>query len=304
MKSKEFYEKGMPVILEALHCKEEEVTYISALKKGMTNRSHLFMVCGKKYILRIPGEGTDQLIDRKNEVDVFQAISGRGLCDDPVYVNAENGCKITAFLEGVRSCDPDDVQDLKRCMEKLRAFHHMNLKVSHVFDVFGQIEFYEALWGGKPSAYPDYEETKKAIFDKRKIVDELPKEWCLTHVDAVCDNFLFYKGEDGREELQLTDWEYAGMQDPHLDLAMFALYSNYDKSQTDRLIDLYFKGDPGWQIRSKIYYYVAACGLLWSNWTEYKETLGVEFGDYGPRQYAYAKEFMTYLSDKAFQESA
>jgi hypothetical protein len=33
------------------------------------------------------------------------------------------------------------------------------------------------------------------------------------------------------------------------------------------------------------------CGLLWSNWCEYKRKLGVEFGEYSLRQYRYAKDF-------------
>ena len=83
----------------------------------MTNRSFLFSVKGEKYIMRIPGEGTDQLIDRAHEAAVFRTISGLGLCDDPVYINPKNGYKITKFLSGVRVCDSDSVPDLKRCME-------------------------------------------------------------------------------------------------------------------------------------------------------------------------------------------
>ncbi|MBO7340311.1 MAG: phosphotransferase family protein [Lachnospiraceae bacterium] len=296
MESNEFFAVGLPAITGALQCHKEDVKYIDALKKGMTNHSYLFSVRGKKYILRIPGEGTDRLIDRKAEASAFRAIKGYGLCDDPVYVNPENGLKITRFLEGVRPCDPNNERDLRKCMKKLRSFHELKLTVPHSFDIFSRIDYYEALWDGKASVFPDYLETKARIFLWRERLDLLPKEWCLTHIDAVCDNFLFYQSEGGKEELQLTDWEYAGMQDPHVDLAMFALYSEYDKQQLDHLIELYFEGDPGWRIRAKIYYYMAACGLLWSNWTEYKQHLGVDFGDYGAKQYAYAKEFMGYLS--------
>lgn len=45
------------------------------------------------------------------------------------------------------------------------------------------------------------------------------------------------------------------------------------------------------QIRIKIYCYIAICGLLWSNWCEYKHTLGVEFGEYALAQYAFAKDY-------------
>ncbi len=95
----------------------------------------------------------------------------------------------------------------------------------------------------------------------------------------------------GKEEVQLTDWEYAGMQDPHIDIAMFCIYSFYDRKQVDKLVDIYFDHCCSRAIRIKIYCYIAACGLLWSNWCEYKRRLGVEFGEYSLRQYRYAKEY-------------
>lgn len=283
---------SIKTICSALNCKESEVTDISVLKKGMTNRSFLFSAKGAKYIMRIPGEGTDQLINRRQEADVYKAISGLGLCDDPVYINPENGYKITAFLDNVRTCDPDSLDDLRRCMDKLREFHSMHLTVDHTFDIFGQIDFYESLWDGNPSIYRDYRKTKENLLALRPYIESLPKDWCLTHIDAVPDNFLFYRpSEDEGELLQLTDWEYAGMQDPHVDIAMFCIYSLYDRQQCDRLIDLYFDGKCDLTTRIKIYIYIAMCGLLWSNWCEYKRKLGVEFGEYSLRQYRYAKDF-------------
>lgn len=296
---------ALDVIADVLSCKTEDIVDITVLKKGMTNRSFLFAVNDHKYIMRIPGEGTDRLINRAQEAEVFRTISGLGFCDDPVYIDPENGYKITRFLEDVRVCDTEDINDLKRCMKKLRDFHNMKLKVGHEFDIFGQIEFYEKLWGGIPSAYRDYRKTKENVFSLRDFINNQPKDWCLTHIDAVPDNFLFYKSgncgdkkEKNDEELQLTDWEYSGMQDPHVDLAMFAIYSYYSKKQLDRLIEIYFGAEPDHNTKAKIYAYVAACGLLWSNWTEYKSTLGVEFGEYGLRQYRYAKDYYIHAIDE------
>ena len=282
---------AIQIISEVLDCADDEIVDISVLKKGMTNRSFLFSVCGKKYLMRIPGEGTEKLINRKQEAAVIHAISGRGLCDDPIYINPENGYKITRYLEGIRCCDPEDPDDLQRCMEKLKAFHNMKITVSHTFDIFGQINFYESLWEGDPSVYRDYSQTKENVFSLRDFIDSLNTERCLTHIDAVPDNFLFYTLPDGTEGLQLTDWEYAGMQDPHVDIAMFCIYSLYDKARCDRLIDMYFDRSCDNMTRAKIYAYIASCGLLWSNWCEYKRKLGVEFGEYSLWQYRYAKQF-------------
>lgn len=285
------------MIADTLGISSDEVVDISVLKKGMTNKSFLFKACGKKYIMRIPGEGTEKLINRKNETVVFKTISGKGLCDDPLYINYKNGYKITSFLDGVRGCDSHDVKDLNRCMEKLKKFHSMKLTVPHTFDIFGQIEFYEMLWEGEPSIYRDYRKTKANVMSLKDFIDSQEKDWCLTHIDAVPDNFLFYQ-EDGEEKLQLTDWEYSGMQDPHVDIAMFCIYSLYNKRQTDRLIDIYFENQCKENVRVKIYCYIAACGLLWSNWCEYKRKFGVEFGEYSLRQYRFAKDYYRHASER------
>jgi CTP:phosphocholine cytidylyltransferase-like protein/thiamine kinase-like enzyme len=291
-------------ICEALGCSVSDITDISVLKKGMTNRSFLFTVKGVKYIMRIPGEGTDKLINRRQEAEVYRAISGLGLCDDPVYINPDNGYKITSFLENVRVCDPSSEEDLKRCMKKLRGFHEMRISVDHTFDICRQIEFYESLWDGAPSIYRDYLRTKEKVLSLCDYVESLDHDWCLTHIDAVPDNFLFYgaAGDSSDEQLQLTDWEYAGMQDPHVDIAMFCIYSLYNRQECDRLIDIYFEGRCNRSTRTKIYIYIAMCGLLWSNWCEYKRKLGVEFGEYNLRQYRYAKDF--YRAAKELMESS
>ena len=78
---------AIQVICEALGAQQNEVTNITVLKKGMTNRSFLFSCKDKKYIMRIPGEGTDQLINRRQEAAVYQTIAGRRICDEIAYIN-------------------------------------------------------------------------------------------------------------------------------------------------------------------------------------------------------------------------
>ena len=292
---------AIQVICEALGAQQNEVTNITVLKKGMTNRSFLFSCKDKKYIMRIPGEGTDQLINRRQEAAVYQTIAGRRICDEIAYINPENGYKITEYLEGARVCDAENEEDLQKCMKKLREFHGQKLRVDHSFDLFGQMEYYESLWEGTPSAYKDYEKTKAHVLQLKDYIEANAGEWVLTHIDAVPDNFLFVE-ENGKEEIRLIDWEYAGMQDPHVDIAMFCIYSLYKKEQVDHLIDLYFEGSCDDKTRIKIYCYIAVCGLLWSNWCEYKRKLGVEFGEYSLRQYRYAKDYYKIVQQELGEE--
>lgn len=277
-------------VCEALHVPADHVSEMMVLKKGMTNHSFLFTCDGKKYIVRIPGEGTGRLINRRQEADVYHVIAGKNISDNIVCINRENGCKIAEYWDGARVCDARDPNDVDKCMRRLREFHEMKLAVDYEFDLFGQIDFYESLWDGVGSAYDDYSVTKENVCSLKPFIDAHTGEKALAHIDAVADNFLIMES-GGSMDVRLIDWEYAAMHDPHIDVAMFAIYSMYDRPQIDRLISAYFPEGCGDENRIKIYCYIAACGLLWSNWCEYKRQCGVEFGRYALRQYQYAKDF-------------
>ena len=290
--SNQLNSSAIGTILETLQCEAGDIHEIEALKKGMTNRSFRFRLGGRRYIMRIPGEGTDRMINRRQEYQVYQAIAGKDICDPVCYISPENGYKITEFLEDARVCDAYDPQDVQRCMDYLRGMHEKKMEVGHEFDIFREIEQYESYWEGEPSIYIDYKKTKEKVYELKRYIDSQEKERTLTHIDAVPDNFLFVN-----DRIYLIDWEYAGMQDPHVDIAMYAIYAMYDREHVEQLIDAYFHNACPENVRIKIYCYIAACGLLWSNWCEYKRMCGVEFGEYSLRQYRYAKEYYRIVAD-------
>ena len=71
---------AMNAITTALQVSPSEVTDITVLKKGMTNRSFLFRCRDRKYIMRIPGEGTAQLINRNEEAEVYTCLLYTSRC--------------------------------------------------------------------------------------------------------------------------------------------------------------------------------------------------------------------------------
>lgn len=279
------------IIADVFHTDTSEIKNIAIIKKGMTNQSLTFDYRDAKYIMRIPGAGTDKLINRRNEASVYNLLKETSICDDIVYINPKNGYKITRFWDNARTCDSSNLEDVQRCMRFLKQFHQQNFKVEHTFDLFEQIEFYESLWNKHSSRYDDYEETKDNILSLKSYLQNYSSEKCLAHIDAVPDNFLFVKHMDSTETIHLIDWEYSAMQDPHVDIAMFCVYALYDRQQIDRTIQFYLAEEYTTDIRSKIYCYIAICGLLWSNWCEYKQQLGIGFGKYAEKQYYYAKEY-------------
>lgn len=244
----------VPQIIESCgFCRAEKVKSLQTMKSGMTNRSYSFCVDDKRYIIRIPGEGTDRLINRKQEHAVYNAISSLGISEDVYYFDPKTGIKIAAYLTDAHVCDSSNWEEVERCLSALKRFHAQKLHVSHSFDLWERLAFYQSLWNGAPSVYADYDKTKQTVLSLKSYIDAQPKSIQLCHIDAVPDNFLFVTGKDGSEEIKLTDWEYAGMQDPHLDVAMFIIYAMYDRDSAEKLIDLYFSDGCDKATRLKIY---------------------------------------------------
>lgn len=73
--------------------------------------------------------------------------------------------------------------------------------------------------------YADYKDVKINVLRLKSFIENFQVTKYLTHIDAVPDNFLI----DTNNRVYLIDWEYAGNQDVHVDIAMFAIYSGYDK---------------------------------------------------------------------------
>ena len=289
--------KAIQIIEDTFKIDKSSIYNIHTLKKGMTNRSFIFTVKDKRYIMRIPGTGTDKLINRQEEYDVYEQIKEEPYTEKVLYLNPQNGYKLSEFLEDTRNSRADDWQDVAQCMNLLRKFHQQEHKVDHKFDIWKQIEFYETLRNA-PSAYKDFMMTKDSVLKLRPFIEKNISNCILCHIDANADNFLINK----QGKIFLIDWEYAGMQDSDLDIAMYAIYAGYNKEKFDKLIDIYYQNKCDETTRYKIYAYAAVGGLLWSNWCEYKQSLGLDFGEYSLSQYRYAKEYsklvLNYLREK------
>ena len=284
-------------IENVLHIGFDDIRNVSYMKRGLTNRSFVFEAKGEAYIVRIPGWGTETFIDRKKEEQVYTLIRGKGLCDDNLYFNPENGLKISRYLPQVRLCDETSQQDIEKCMQLTRKFHEMKLQVNATLDVFEAIQYYEDLWNGTPSEYRDYAATKARCMAMQPFVKAHEHPFCLAHGDCKPDNFLFSRDSDGVERLQLIDWEYAFRCDPLVDLAGFITYRFADPAYADRVIDAYYPEGCTEDDRTLIYAYCALWALQTSNWCEYKMSLGVEVDEFALICYRNAKTFC-----KAFEE--
>ena len=82
------------------------------------------------------------------KVLVIDADLRKGVQHDKFRVEQKPG-----FIDAIKRVK--NIEDLKKCMFKLKDFHKQNLYVEHEFDIFNEIDFYENLWEGKKSIYRD-----------------------------------------------------------------------------------------------------------------------------------------------------
>lgn len=267
---------------------ESQITGIRCLKSGMTNKSFLFTVDQKDYIFRVPGPGTEELINRCQEKTVYEAIKDLHLSDTIIHFDGKTGYKISRYYKDSRNCDPENNAEVDACMKVLSKFHQSGIQVAHSFDLRERIQFYETLCNQHHAIqFEDYNEVRPNMQILLDWLDNLNIPKVLAHIDSVFANFLILSDNS----IRLIDWEYAGMADPLIDPAMFAIYAYYDETQTDRLLKSYLGRPPVLQETFRYYSYIALSGFLWALWAEYKIALGEEFGEYTLKMYRYAKTY-------------
>lgn len=287
--------QAMELISSVFQIPESEIHNIHCLKSGMTNKSFLFQVHGKSYICRVPGPGTGLLINRHQEGDVLEAVANLGITEHVIYFNRDTGYKITEYYENSRNADVHNESDMQQCMDLVTKLHQSGIQLKHSFDIRERIAFYENLCikhGGIP--FEDYEVVKDRMNTLMDHLDALNRPKTIAHIDSNVDNFLFLPDGD----LKLIDWEYCGMCDPLIDVAMCGIYSYLNEEQMDRLIHIYLHREPAEEERTVIYSYVALGGFLWSLWAVYKSELGEEFGEYTIIMYRYAKRYYRRLHEQ------
>ena len=282
--------EALKVVMEVFNCELDDIKDITMLKMGISNRSFKFSCKDEQYIMRIPGR--DASTNREEEYAAYQVVAPTHLCDPLVYIHPTNGLKISKFIENARNPDPQNMEDVRRCIACLRKLHDKRLQVDHVFNIYEMLETYETLWNGAQPAYKDYAQTKAKILELKEFIDEQPKVWGLTHIDPHLDNFILTDNE-----IYLVDWEYAAMQDVHLDIVSLPFVGNYDKDMVDKLIDIYFEDKCEPAVRAKIYCYMSTLALVWTAWCESVRLRGIEVGEYALIQYRYAKDYYKYAKE-------
>ena len=274
-----------------------EIHGLEPIKEGLTNHSFKFSVGNESFVFRIPGTGTDKLINRRNEKIVYDLITPHHISDEIVFFDADTGIKITKFYDDVTVADPFDDSQLKECMEKIKHFHGLALDVDHSFDIENMIHYYYSLANeANAIRFSDIDETREKLQKLFTLKKKLGIKEILCHGDYAHINVLMFPSGESR----LIDFEYAGVADPIMDISMFAIFAEFDKERIDLSLQMYCDREPTVEEVVRLYLYVALGSFLWCMWGQYKQAFGQEMGEYPLIMYRYMKDYYKLLDKMGF----
>ena len=266
---------------------------------GMTNKNFKIFIDGKSFVIRVPGNGTEEMISRNDEIKNAIYANKVGVDAELVYFNEETGVKISRFIENAETLSPEGAKkqhNMEMVCSILKKLHNSNGEMNNNFDIYGKIEKYESLVKEANGIFfDDYFEVKEKVYYLKNIMDALEVKLTPCHNDTIAENFI----KSGEDKIYLIDWEYAGMNDPMWDLAAHCLENNFTKDEEELFLNIYFNGHVEDKYKRRIQINKIYQDFLWSTWTNIKEAKGDDFGSYGIDRYNRAKKNL----DKILEEN-
>ena len=232
---------------------------------GMTNRNYLASALGKRFVVRIPGEGTEEYIDRKADEEAGRLTSDIGVNAPVVYYDPNTGTQITRFIEGCVTMSAKVFQDagaVRRAAVSFHKLHTCGRKLKNDFNEKAVAQDYLDVLKGRNARLPEgYEKVQKQADAIREVLRATAAETVPCHNDPAPENLV-----DTGERVYILDWEFAGNNDPFWDLADLSVETGFTEEQDRVLLEAYL-GRPLRQSEyGRIVLYKSLAFLLWTLW--------------------------------------
>lgn len=263
-------------IEKVLDCNISDIKDIETIKKGLNNRSFKFLCNGNYYIYRHPGVNASSLIDRHKEAISLDIAKKLGVDETLLYVNEEEGWKISKYMEPEEEFDFKNLNHVKMLANKLRILHDSRIKVGFGFDYHKEaerlIEYIKIF-----DAY-EYQSLENVRNEFNSIFDYLNTDkWqiSLCHNDIYEPNLLVLNNK-----IQLIDWEFAGDSDIGFDICKLFALIKPEYEEIDNYLSLYFDRVTTDNEKKHLIACSAVIYYYWYIWGLYVSKNGNQASDY------------------------
>ena len=257
-------------------CDEEDIVDFRNVSEGMTNTSFIFKIDGVDYIYRHPGDGTESIINRRNEKKSLIKAKEAGVDPTYIYADVNEGWKISVFIPEFREPDYNSFEDSKKILAVLRKLHKADITADYGMKPWEDALDMEKLLEKKdPVCFVQYEGLKNSIGQLYKMTLGDGVKKCFCHGDTYKPNWMIKP--DG--SVILIDWEYSGYSDPGIDVGYYVVDAMYDFDKAEEFIKEYLQEDYNETTRFHYMAYVAIIAYYWFVWAMYRESCGADMGE-------------------------
>jgi thiamine kinase-like enzyme len=217
-------------------------------------------------VLRLPGKGTEEYINRVNEAAAAHATAAAGVSPEVLFVDPPSGIMVTRFIADTVTMTPEAFLTRPgapaRAARVFRQLHTSGAVFPARFELFDMIDGYLRLLSTKDVTLPNgYHDVVAEADGIRAALERRPLPSVACHCDPLCENFL-----DTGERMWIVDWEYSGMNDPMWDLGDLSVEGGFGPDQDAEMLAAYFGGPVPEEERARMVIYKAMCDLLWTLW--------------------------------------
>ena len=273
-------------------CDEEDVVDFRTVSEGLTNTSFIFQIDGVDYIYRYPGEGTEKIINRRNEKSSL--IKAREFGFDPTYIYMDviEGWKISRFVTRFREPDYGSPEDSRKIAAVLRRLHRSPIRADYGMEPWEDALRMERLLKEKdPLCFEEHERLKERVGRLYRMTAGDGIKKCFCHGDTYRPNWMIMP--DGK--VILIDWEYAGWSDPGIDVGYYIVDAMYGFEEARSFIREYLLDE--WSEKREFHFmaYTAVIAYYWFVWAMYRESCGANMGEALENWRLMAERYAAYL---------
>jgi thiamine kinase-like enzyme len=233
---------------------------------GLTNLVFRIDSGDDRYVLRIPGKGTEEYIDRKVEMHNARVAASAGVSAEVLHADSDSGVLLMRYLDNTVTMTAQEFARREgspaRAARALKQMHECGQDFEFRFELFAMIDDYLAILDErKASLPPGYAGVVESAAPVRAALQSNPAALAPCHCDPLCENFL----DDG-ERMWIVDWEYSGMNDPLWDLGDLSVEAGFTTAQDEEMMRAYCGRDPLAAEVGRMVIFKAMCDLLWTLW--------------------------------------
>lgn len=263
---------------------------------GISNSNWRIFLPGhdKTYFLKIPGEGTENFIDRQAATEASSRAFEVGVGAEVIHFDTNSGVEVFEFIDGLRTSTNGDFLNKtvrSNAVRALSAFNNakgLSLQKTTMDMIEEHFDQALTLGGHFPQDFTwlnaKYRQAKSALIASG--LDLVP---CMN--DTLAGNFLL----DANDNVTLVDFEYASNNDRSAELALWFVEMCFDPDAELEVLEDYF-GAVDATTQARVTVFKALVDLKWSTWAMVQNKLSAldfDYFKYGAWKHMRARRVMS-----------